>query len=71
MALRLSSQLLLGVVRIYSRKTRYLLEDVGEALIRIKMVFRTSEAITTSCRLGAAFITLLYTIQLIGLTFHY
>jgi cohesin complex subunit SCC1 len=38
MALRLTGQLLLGVVRIYSRKTRYLLEDVGEALIRIKTV---------------------------------
>ncbi|KAI8894624.1 Rec8 like protein-domain-containing protein [Globomyces pollinis-pini] len=40
MALRLSGQLLLGVVRIYSRKTRYLLEDCGEALVKIKMAFR-------------------------------
>ena len=38
MALRLSGQLLLGVVRIYSRKARYLLEDCNEALMRIKMV---------------------------------
>lgn len=38
MALRLSGQLLLGVVRIYSRKARYLLEDCNEAIIRIKMV---------------------------------
>ena len=38
MALRLSGQLLLGVVRIYSRKARYLLEDCNEALIKIKMV---------------------------------
>lgn len=42
MALRLSAQLLLGVVRIYSRKTRYLLDDCNEALIKIKMAFRTS-----------------------------
>lgn len=38
MALRLSAQLLLGVVRIYSRKTRYLLDDCNEALMKIKMV---------------------------------
>ena len=38
MALRLSGQLLLGVVRIYSRKARYLLEDCNEALLKIKMV---------------------------------
>ncbi|KAL1925397.1 uncharacterized protein VTP21DRAFT_280 [Calcarisporiella thermophila] len=40
LALRLSGQLLLGVVRIYSRKARYLLEDCNEALIKIKMAFR-------------------------------
>jgi cohesin complex subunit SCC1 len=39
MALRLSGQLLLGVVRIYNRKARYLLEDCNEALVKIKMVF--------------------------------
>jgi cohesin complex subunit SCC1 len=38
MALRLSGQLLLGVVRIYNRKARYLLEDCNEALVKIKMV---------------------------------
>lgn len=38
MALRLSGQLLLGVVRIYSRKARYLLDDCNEALLKIKMV---------------------------------
>ena len=38
LALRLSGQLLLGVVRIFSRKTRYLLEDCSEALVKIKMV---------------------------------
>ncbi|EEB06040.1 mitotic cohesin complex [Schizosaccharomyces japonicus yFS275] len=43
MALRLSSQLMLGVVRIYSRKTRYLLEDCTEALIKIKMAFRPAK----------------------------
>ncbi|KAF2703120.1 hypothetical protein K504DRAFT_444328 [Pleomassaria siparia CBS 279.74] len=40
MALRLSGQLLLGVVRIYSRKARYLLDDCSEALMKIKMAFK-------------------------------
>ena len=40
LALRLSGQLLLGVVRIYSRKARYLLDDCNEALMKIKMVSR-------------------------------
>ena len=38
MALRLSSQLLLGVVRIYGRKARYLMDDCNDALGKIKMV---------------------------------
>ena len=47
LALRLSGQLLLGVVRIYSRKAKYLLDDCNEALLKIKMVrapwpFRTA-----------------------------
>ncbi|KAH6998061.1 Rec8 like protein-domain-containing protein [Ilyonectria sp. MPI-CAGE-AT-0026] len=42
MALRLSGQLLLGVVRIYQRKTRYLLDDCNEAMMKIKMAFRSS-----------------------------
>lgn len=40
MALRLSGQLLLGVVRIYSRKARYLLDDCSDALTKIKHAFR-------------------------------
>jgi hypothetical protein len=38
MALRLSGQLLLGVVRIYNRKTKYLLDDCNEAMLKLKMV---------------------------------
>jgi len=38
LALRLTSHLLLGVVRIYSRKARYLLDDCNEALMKIKLV---------------------------------
>ncbi|KAI6017069.1 Rec8 like protein-domain-containing protein [Pisolithus marmoratus] len=40
MALHLSGQLLLGVVHIYSRKAKYLLDDCNEALLKIKMAFR-------------------------------
>jgi cohesin complex subunit SCC1 len=40
LALRLTGQLLLGVVRIYSRKARYLLDDCNEAILKIKMVSR-------------------------------
>ncbi|KAI9666572.1 MAG: sister chromatid cohesion protein 1 [Bathelium mastoideum] len=40
LALRLSGQLLLGVVRIYHRKTRYLLDDCHEALVKIKLAFK-------------------------------
>jgi cohesin complex subunit SCC1 len=43
MALRLSGQLLLGVVRIYSRKAKYLLDDCNEALLKIKMVSNAFE----------------------------
>jgi cohesin complex subunit SCC1 len=40
LALRTSGHLLLGVVRIYSRKQKYLLHDLGEACAKIKMAFR-------------------------------
>mmetsp|Transcript_5985 Transcript_5985/g.9191 ORF Transcript_5985/g.9191 Transcript_5985/m.9191 type:complete len:698 (+) Transcript_5985:151-2244(+) len=39
-SLRLSGHLLLGVVRIYSRKVRYLLSDSSEAMVKIKQAFR-------------------------------
>lgn len=40
MALRTSGHLMLGVVRIYSRKAKYLLADCNEAFVKIKMAFR-------------------------------
>ncbi|KAJ4346521.1 sister chromatid cohesion protein 1 [Didymosphaeria variabile] len=39
-SLRLSGSLMFGVVRIYSRKARYLLDDCTDALWRIKMAFK-------------------------------
>ena len=45
LALRTKGHLLLGVVRIYSRKTKYLLADCNEAFIKIKM----GQAIETCC----------------------
>jgi hypothetical protein len=38
MSLRLSGHLLLGVVKIYSRKIFYLSNDCTEALVKIRMV---------------------------------
>jgi len=40
MALRVSGHLLLGVVRIFSKKVTYLLSDCSEALVKIKDAFR-------------------------------
>lgn len=48
--LRLSGQLLLGIVRIYSRKTKYLLDDVHETLHKLKNSFK----IASGASLGAA-----------------
>lgn len=41
-ALRLSGHLLLGVVRIYSRKVNYLFHDCSEALVKIKQAFHST-----------------------------
>lgn len=43
LALRLSGQLLLGVVRIYSRKINYLYSDCNEALVKIKQAFKAGD----------------------------
>jgi len=40
LALRLSSNLMLGVVRIYSRKAKYLLSDCSEAMAKLKVAFK-------------------------------
>lgn len=44
--LRISGQLLYGVVKIYSRKTRYLFEEISLALIQLKSAFSVSKSIT-------------------------
>lgn len=46
--LRLSGQLLLGIVRIYSRKTKYLLEDVNDILLKLKSSFKHAGVKLTS-----------------------
>lgn len=46
LALRVSGHLLLGVVRIYSRKVKYLMQDCTEALVKIKMAFRPGASST-------------------------
>lgn len=40
MALRTSGHLLLGIVKIYSRKANYLLSDCNEAFVKIRLAFR-------------------------------
>lgn len=40
LALRLSGQLLLGLVRIYQKKVRYLQDDCNDALSKMKVAFR-------------------------------
>ncbi|KAL6586860.1 hypothetical protein OROMI_001848 [Orobanche minor] len=42
-ALRLSSHLLLGVVRIYNRKVNYLFDDCSEALLKVKQAFCSTD----------------------------
>ncbi|KAI0030791.1 Rec8 like protein-domain-containing protein [Vararia minispora EC-137] len=54
MALRLSGQLLLGVVRIYSRKAKYLLDDCNEALLKLKTAFRPGVVDMTEEQLNAS-----------------
>jgi len=44
LALRLSGQLMLGVVRIYNRKVSYLFQDCSEALVKIKGAFAKERA---------------------------
>jgi len=43
LALRTSGHLLLGIVRIYSRKAKYLLADCSDALVRIRLAFRPGQ----------------------------
>ncbi|KAM9475624.1 double-strand-break repair protein rad21-like protein 1 [Clarias gariepinus] len=41
--LRSSGHLLLGIVRIYSRKAKYLLADCSDAVVKIKVAFRPGQ----------------------------
>uniref|UniRef100_A0A1I7TWE8 Rad21_Rec8_N domain-containing protein n=1 Tax=Caenorhabditis tropicalis TaxID=1561998 RepID=A0A1I7TWE8_9PELO len=40
LALRTTGHLLLGICRVFSRKTKYLLADCNEAFLKIKLVFK-------------------------------
>lgn len=52
--LRVSLQLLSGIVRIYARKLRYLLDDVLEALLRLKTAFKAGSTVTLGANEGIA-----------------
>uniref|UniRef100_A0A3Q3X4D6 Rad21/Rec8-like protein N-terminal domain-containing protein n=1 Tax=Mola mola TaxID=94237 RepID=A0A3Q3X4D6_MOLML len=41
--LRTCGHLLIGVVRIYSRKAKYLLADCSDAMVKIKIAFRPGQ----------------------------
>lgn len=41
LSFRISSQLLLGIVKIYLKKTKYLLDDVNDVFLRLKMAFNS------------------------------
>ena len=41
LALRVSGHLMLGIVRIYGRKVKYLMSDCTEAMYKIKLAFKT------------------------------
>ena len=45
MALRVSGHLLLGVVRIFSRKVTYLLTDCSDAMLKLKDAFKVQGAV--------------------------
>ena len=47
LALRMSGHLLLGVVRIYSRKVKYVLSDCTEAMLKLQMAFANGTQSTT------------------------
>lgn len=50
LALRVSSHLLWGVVRIYSRKVEYLLDDCHQAVTKVNSVQKTSSSTNASSR---------------------
>jgi len=50
LSLRTTGHLLLGLVRIYSRKAKYVLDDCNEAFLKIKMAFRPGAASETEFR---------------------
>lgn len=53
LALRLSGHLLLGVVRIYSRQVRYLLEDANDAVSKVRRAFRAGATADVDLPQGA------------------
>lgn len=52
--LRLSGQLLLGIVRIFSRKTKYLLDDVNDVLYKTKNSFKYASGAMVLGGIGGA-----------------
>eukprot|EP00898_Chlorokybus_atmophyticus_P000412 jgi/Chlat1/1371/Chrsp119S01784 len=53
-ALRLSANLMLGVVRIYNRKVNYLFQDCSEALVKMKQAFKAAPSAAVDLPLESA-----------------
>ena len=58
LALRLSGQLLLGVVKVHQKKVGYLFQDCNDALVKIKLV---SPQLTS--KLNVCFATVAHSLQ--------
>jgi hypothetical protein len=56
--IRIQSQLLLGIVKIYQRKTKYLLEDLNDAIVKIKMNLKPGVDLVQSAQAAPNQITL-------------
>ena len=58
LALRWSGHLMLGIVRIYSRKVKYLLSDCTEEMWKMKMAFRPGNVDLPDAAIAAAAATI-------------
>lgn len=47
MALRLLGHLLLGIAKLYAKKSDYLLKDCDDAIVHIKLAFRPGGGVQT------------------------
>ena len=72
LALRTSGHLLLGVVKIYSRKTGFLYTDCNEAIVKLRSAFRPGEINESNKKGHSSYITYItYYIHVYVITYMY